>query len=584
MLAGIPLMEQAEDSDAATYSYEPKGLNNLVLIVGDKLTISNDTDESTSSQSNHWWVRQNFSSTIPGLTATRTRITLLNNNYDTYTHTGTLTTPGVYEFSYSHFTFKKSAGQNPVTSNQQYTITITVIAPPVVSFTVSDSTFGSINNTASITLSNTTTHVWASSNKVLIGSTSNYRTATANTSVTGYSNIKFSKWDYSTDGGATWTALPTTKASSIVVQSDVILKAVFTYTINTYTVTIQSNNTGYGTVNKSSVTVDYNTSISSSGATLTIGSNTATATPNANTSSYNYAFSNWSGIPSDGKVTGNITVTANFSATPKYTCHLNFNANGGSGQPGNLSYTGTSTSNHTFTIPSTTPTRATYTFLGWSTSNTATSSQYAANGTISVGYNSTVTLYAVWKINTYTVTYKNGSSTIHTENVAHNSTITHTTHDSINGKLFCGWYTDSNLTSLYDTSTKITAAKTLWGQFVDPLTFTSSPVANATITYASGMGCVLFDALESQSPAKVLWDFGDGTFGDEIVMYHHYEEPGTYDVSLSVYNYNGDVDTRTYAVVVYDTTDGPPREDNTLLIAGIFAAVILAGFVVIRPF
>ena len=52
-----------------------------------------------------------------------------------------------------------------------------------------------------------------------------------------------------------------------------------------------------------------------------------------------------------------------------------------------------------------------YTFLGWSTSNTATSSQYAGGATYTIGA-SNVTLYAVWSINQYTITFNgNGGST-----------------------------------------------------------------------------------------------------------------------------------------------------------------------------
>lgn len=92
----------------------------------------------------------------------------------------------------------------------------------------------------------------------------------------------------------------------------------FSYTLSntTYTVTVNRNNSTYGTISQSSVTnVAANTSISASGAVLTVGSTTVTATPTAKSEQYTYAFSNWSGIPVGGKVTENITVTANFTRT-----------------------------------------------------------------------------------------------------------------------------------------------------------------------------------------------------------------------------------------------------------------------------
>lgn len=82
-----------------------------------------------------------------------------------------------------------------------------------------------------------------------------------------------------------------------------------------------------------------------------------------------------------------------------YTCKLQYNANGGSGAPTTQTYTGSSTSSHSFTVSSTAPVRDGYTFLGWSTSSSATSASYAGGDSISVSYNGTITLYAVWEKN-----------------------------------------------------------------------------------------------------------------------------------------------------------------------------------------
>ena len=98
------------------------------------------------------------------------------------------------------------------------------------------------------------------------------------------------------------------------------------------------------------------------------------------------------------------------SAT-SYTCYLYYNANGGSGAPSTQSYSGTSTSNHSFTISSTAPTRSGYDFLGWSTSSSATPASYQGGSSISVSYNGSKTLYAVWqeKVTTYTITVYKGN-------------------------------------------------------------------------------------------------------------------------------------------------------------------------------
>ena len=61
----------------------------------------------------------------------------------------------------------------------------------------------------------------------------------------------------------------------------------------------------------------------------------------------------------------------------------------------------------TVALPSTIPQRTGYTFMGWSTNPTATTATYSAGDTVTnltATNNATVTLYAVWKENTYSYT------------------------------------------------------------------------------------------------------------------------------------------------------------------------------------
>ena len=157
-----------------------------------------------------------------------------------------------------------------------------------------------------------------------------------------------------------------------------------------------------GSVSPSQITnVPSGSAISVSGRTITINGTTVTASP-----STNYQFSSWSNA--SGTITSNRNITANFTQI-SYTCYLYYNANGGSGAPSSQSYTGTSTSNHSFTVSSTTPTWTGHTFLGWSTSSSASTASYHGGDSISVGYNSSKVLYAVWSTNTYTVSFSAGT-------------------------------------------------------------------------------------------------------------------------------------------------------------------------------
>ena len=115
-----------------------------------------------------------------------------------------------------------------------------------------------------------------------------------------------------------------------------------------------------------------------------------------------YAANGVLGIASSAK----LYVTTNES---DYSYTLAYNANGGSGAPATQTASSTA-STYSFTISSTIPYRTGYSFLGWSTSSSATSASYSPGGYITV-YPGTTTLYAVWQILTYSVTYNaNGGS------------------------------------------------------------------------------------------------------------------------------------------------------------------------------
>lgn len=87
-----------------------------------------------------------------------------------------------------------------------------------------------------------------------------------------------------------------------------------------------------------------------------------------------------------------------------YTHTLAYNANGGSGEPSDSTVTNDSTT-ASLTVSSTVPTRTGYTFTGWNTKADGTGTNYSAGSSVNVGADSTVTLYAQWRLNNYDVTY-----------------------------------------------------------------------------------------------------------------------------------------------------------------------------------
>lgn len=162
---------------------------------------------------------------------------------------------------------------------------------------------------------------------------------------------------------------------------------------------------------------NYGMTAASGGITCTISAFDGTSRSNGSGS-----FTGTYSISGNGSATKTITVTfRNFnsdngdSATknvtfnvtvPAWTSYvIKYNANGGTGAPGNQ----TKWKNQTLTLSTTKPTRTGYSFLGWSTSSSATSATYSAGGSYTA--NSAATLYAVWKANTYTVKYNANGGT-----------------------------------------------------------------------------------------------------------------------------------------------------------------------------
>lgn len=116
-----------------------------------------------------------------------------------------------------------------------------------------------------------------------------------------------------------------------------------------------------------------------------------------------YEFAGWGTSATDtgvkyaagGQYTGNASITLYAIWTNVAKLTINYNANGGSGAP----VSQTHLINTTSKISGAKPTRDKYVFLGWSTSNSATSATYIANGQYtnnSFTNGATVTLYAVW--------------------------------------------------------------------------------------------------------------------------------------------------------------------------------------------
>ena len=139
------------------------------------------------------------------------------------------------------------------------------------------------------------------------------------------------------------------------------------------------------------------------------------------------------------RVGATMSVNTTFTVPVLASYTVTYNANGGSGAPSaQKKYYGKS-----LTLSSTKPTRAGYTFAGWSTSSSG-SVAYASGASYTA--NNAVTLYAVWVANMYTVTYNanGGSGAPETQYKFHGQGLTlSTTKPTRANYTFAGWSTSA---------------------------------------------------------------------------------------------------------------------------------------------
>lgn len=123
---------------------------------------------------------------------------------------------------------------------------------------------------------------------------------------------------------------------------------------------------------------------------------------------------------------------------------ITYNANGGTGVPSEQ----TKTHDIDITLTTSKPTRTGYAFLGWHTSSSATSAAYSAGATYAE--NESVTLYAVWKANSYNVYYNanGGTNAPATQIKTHGVALTlSTVKPSRTNYTFVGWGVSATATT-----------------------------------------------------------------------------------------------------------------------------------------
>jgi M6 family metalloprotease-like protein/uncharacterized repeat protein (TIGR02543 family) len=167
----------------------------------------------------------------------------------------------------------------------------------------------------------------------------------------------------------------------------------------------------------------------------------------------------WNGTSSGLEIT-NISapgsvMTYNLSFGANLTYNVTFNSNGGTAVPSQ-----TVKNNEMATLP-TQPSKAGSVFAGWYTDANLTNAYNFATPVTS-----NLTLYAKWTVLTYTVQFNsNGGSSVPSQTVSYISTAKVPIAPTKAGYSFVGWYTASNLRTLYNFSTPVTSNLTLYAKW-----------------------------------------------------------------------------------------------------------------------
>ena len=224
------------------------------------------------------------------------------------------------------------------------------------------------------------------------------------------------------------------------------------------------------------------------------------------------------------------TKNVSFSVSvPAWTSYkITYNANGGSGAPSAQ----TKRKDQTLTISSTKPTRTGYSFLGWSTSSTATSETWKAGG--SYTNNASATLYAVWKANTYTVTYNANGGTGAPGNQTKTYGITLTlssTKPTRTNYNFKGWGTSASATTVaYAAGANYTnnASVTLYA--IWELAYTKPRITNLSIVRTDSSNVVSDDGTN----ARVTFNWACDKTVSSIMIKWKLTTVGSYSGSRTV--------------------------------------------------
>lgn len=231
----------------------------------------------------------------------------------------------------------------------------------------------------------------------------------------------------------------------------------------------------------------------------TIASGTVTITKGTSARSIALWFSFEMNFSWSGTYAGTKTASGSISVAAKTSYKISYNANGGTGAPSQQTkWHGTN-----ITLSSTKPSRTGYTFKGWATSSTG---GVAYSSGASYTANASVTLYAVWQIITYKVTYNanGGTGAPGQQTKSYGVTLKLSTMKPTRTNYnFKGWAKTSTGSVAYAAGSSYTSNAAITLYAVWELAYRKPTISNVTVTRCNSSGT----AIETGTNCKITFNW-----------------------------------------------------------------------------
>lgn len=304
--------------------------------------------------------------------------------------------------------------------------------------------------------------------------------------------------------------------------------------------------------------------------TIATGTKTIAKTTSAQNVTFSVSFNfnvTWS-----GSYGGTKTASGSISVPAKTSYKVSYDANGGSGAPSaQTKWHGT-----ILVLSSAKPTRTGYSFQGWATSSGG-SVVYSVGDSYTA--NSSATLYAVWKANTYTISYNanGGSGAPSAQTKTYGVTLTlSSTKPTRTNYTFKGWSTSSNGGVVYSSGASYTNNSSVTLYAVWAIAYRKPRIDNFTVNRCNSSGTLnnngtyakvtfSWSTDKTVTSVKIEWKSQkNSTWSSAIVS-----ASGT-SGSVNQTIGNGELDTETsYSVRVYVSDSGGTTPSSVLSIGTI---------------